>query len=165
VIEGDIVLMAQEARKRGSVAEEEVLEEVEELEEELDDEDEESGKSYTERKGRATPGKRSRQEATEERGNFVVRFFRGIRGYLRGVKEELEKVVWPTREELIRLARIVLIVTLFAAVVLGTMSFFFNELFIQGFNNNIVFLAFFVGVGVLYFAAGRLFKNRDTSSY
>jgi len=164
VIEGDIVLMAQEARKRGNVTEEEMLEEVEELEEELDDDDE-SGSSHTERKGRATPGKRSRQEATEERGNFVVRFFRGIRNYLRGVKEELEKVVWPTREELIRLARIVLIVTLFAAVVLGTMSFFFNELFIQGFSNNIVFLGFFIGVGVLYFAAGRLFKNRDTSPY
>jgi len=157
--------MAQEARKRGNVTEEEMLEEVEELEEELDDDDE-SGSSHTERKGRATPGKRSRQEATEERGNFVVRFFRGIiRNYLRGVKEELEKVVWPTREELIRLARIVLIVTLFAAVVLGTMSFFFNELFIQGFSNNIVFLGFFIGVGVLYFAAGRLFKNRDTSPY
>ena len=156
--------MAQEARKRGSVAEEEELEEVEELEEELDD-DESEGKGYTERKGRATPGKRSRQEATEERGNFVVRFFRGLREYLRGVKEELEKVVWPTREELSRLARIILTVTLFAALVLGVMSFVFTELFVQGFNNNIVFLLFFVGVGVIYFVVGRILKSSDTSPY
>jgi preprotein translocase subunit SecE len=165
VIEGDPVLMAREARKRGSVVEEEVLEEVEEIEEELDEEEEESGKAYTERKGRATPGKRSRQEATEEKGNFVVRFFRGLANYFRGVKEELEKVVWPTREELIRLSRIIIIVTLFAAVVLGIMSFIFNELFIQGFNNNIIFLLFFIGVGVMYVVVSRFFKRSDTSSY
>ncbi|HRF94478.1 MAG TPA: preprotein translocase subunit SecE [Aggregatilineales bacterium] len=157
--------MAQEARKRGSVAEEEELEEVEELEEELDDDESDGKGGYTERKGRATPGKRSRQEATEERGNFVVRFFRGLREYLRGVKEELEKVVWPTREELSRLARIILVVTLFAALVLGVMSFVFTELFVQGFNNNIVFLLFFVGVGVIYFVVGRILKSSDTSPY
>lgn len=157
--------MAREARKRGSVVEEEVLEEVEELEEEVDDEEEPSGKGYTERKGRATPGKRARQEAAEEKGNFVVRFARGIANYFRGVKEELEKVVWPTREELIRLSRIIIVVTLFSALVLGIMSFVFNELFIQGFNNNIIFLLFFVGVGVIYVVASRLFKNSDTSSY
>lgn len=154
--------MAQETRKRGSVAEEEVLEEVEELEEELDEE-ESSGKAYTERKGRATPGKRSRQEATEEKGNFVVRFYRGMINYLRGVKEELEKVVWPTREELTRLSRIIISVTLFSALVLGILSFLFNELFIQGFNNNIVFLLFFVAVGVLWFVANRFYKDSDTS--
>lgn len=157
--------MAQEARKRGSVVEEEVLEEIDEVEEELDGDEDASGKAYTERKGRATPGKRTRQEASEEKGNFVVRFFRGIANYLRGVKEELEKVVWPTREELIRLSRIIIVVTLFAAVVLGIMSFIFNELFIQGFNNNIIFLLFFVGVGVIYVVASRLFRNSDTSSY
>jgi len=155
--------MAQETRKRGSVAEEEVLEEVEELEEELDEEDESSGKAYTERKGRATPGKRSRQEAVEEKGNFVVRFFRGIANYLRGVKEKKKKVVWPTREELIRLSRIIISVTLFSALVLGVMSFLFNELFIQGFNNNIVFLLFFAVVGVLWFVVARFTKNSDTS--
>ncbi len=159
--------MAQEARKRGSVAEEEVLEEIDEVEDELDgDEEDASGKAYTERKGRATPGKRARQEASEEKGNFFVRTARGIANYFRGVKEELEKVVWPTREELIRLSRIIIVVTLFSAVVLGIMSFIFNELFIQGFNNNIIFLLFFVGVGVIYVVVSRFFKrNSDTSSY
>lgn len=162
--------MAQEAieknsgrRRRGNVAEE-VLEEVEELEEEIDEEEEQDkGSAYTERKGRATPGKRTRQVEAEDRGNFIVRFFRGIRNYLRGVKEELEKVVWPTREELIRLSRIILIVTLTMAIALGILTFLFNELFKLGFENNVVFLLFFAGMGVLFFIGSRVFRNSETS--
>ncbi len=148
-------------RRRGNTAEDVLDEEVQELEEEMDDDDE-SGASYTERKGRATPGKRSRQVETQEKGNFIVRFFRGIRNYLSGVKEELEKVVWPTREELIRLSRIILIVTIFTALVLGALSILFNELFKIGFENNLVFLFFFAGVGVLYVIGSRFFKSTDT---
>ncbi|MCL4253047.1 MAG: preprotein translocase subunit SecE [Anaerolineae bacterium] len=128
----------------------------------MDDEDDEAGVSHTERKGRATPGKRSRQVETQEKGNFIVRFFRGIATYLRGVKEELEKVVWPTREELLRLSRIILIVTIFTALVLGALAILFNELFKIGFENNLVFLAFFAGVGVLYVIASRFLKSSDS---
>lgn len=161
--------MAQEAiekksgrRRRGNVAED-VLEEVEELEEVDEQDDNEKGSAYTERKGRATPGKRNRQVEAEARGNFIVRFFRGIRNYLHGVKEELEKVVWPTREELVRLSRIILIVTLTMAVALGILTFLFNELFKLGFENNGVFLLFFAGVGVLFFIGSRVFRNSETS--
>lgn len=89
-----------------------------------------SGSSITERKGRATPGKRSKQD--QERSNFIVRTFRSIRNYLVGVGDELDKVVWPTRPELIHLARIVVMVVLAAAAVLGVVSFLYNELFILG---------------------------------
>lgn len=149
-------------RRRGNTAEDVLDEEVEAIEEEMDDDDDESGVSYTERKGRATPGKRSRQVETQEKGNFIVRFLRGIRNYLRGVKEELEKVVWPTREELIRLSRIILIVTIFTALVLGALAILFNELFKIGFENNLVFLFFFAGVGILYVIGSRFFKSTDT---
>jgi preprotein translocase SecE subunit len=44
----------------------------------------------------------------------------GIAGYLRGVWEELKKVVWPTRDELLRMTGIVIAtVVIFAALVGG----------------------------------------------
>ena len=44
----------------------------------------------------------------------------GIAGYLRGVWEELKKVVWPTRDELFRMTGIVIAtVIIFAALVGG----------------------------------------------
>lgn len=151
-------------RRRGKALAEEVIEE-EEMLEETDDDDDASSKGITERKGRATPGKRSRQEATEHRGNFIVRFFRGMRNYLVGVQEELDKVVWPTREELLRLSRIILVVTVFTAIILGIMAFVFNELFRQGFENNLLFLFFFIGVGVIYVVANRLAKRSNSLPY
>jgi preprotein translocase SecE subunit len=44
----------------------------------------------------------------------------GLAGYLRGVWEELKKVVWPTRDELLRMTGIVIAtVIIFAALVGG----------------------------------------------
>ena len=44
----------------------------------------------------------------------------GLAGYLRGVWEELKKVVWPTRDELLRMTGIVIAtVVIFAALVGG----------------------------------------------
>jgi|HubBroStandDraft_1064217.scaffolds.fasta_scaffold574529_2 preprotein translocase SecE subunit len=45
----------------------------------------------------------------------------GPLGYLRGVWEELKKVVWPARDELLRMTGIVIVtVIIFAALVGGT---------------------------------------------
>jgi preprotein translocase subunit SecE len=45
----------------------------------------------------------------------------GPLGYLRGVWEELKKVVWPARDELVRMTGIVIVtVIIFAALVGGT---------------------------------------------
>ena len=39
--------------------------------------------------------------------------------FLREVRDELKKVVWPTREEIIRLTGVVLLVSLFVGLFLG----------------------------------------------
>jgi preprotein translocase SecE subunit len=89
-------------------------------------------------KGRATPGRR--QQQTEEEAP------RGIVGrtvdYLQGVRSELNKVAWPNREQVITLFRNVLIVTILAAIILGAISFGFNELFAIGLSQPIVFVVF-----------------------
>ena len=53
--------------------------------------------------------------------NRIVRYYRETVG-------ELKKVVWPTREEALRLTRIVLIVISVMAVILGTADYLFGEL-------------------------------------
>jgi preprotein translocase subunit SecE len=105
------------------------------------DEDADGDKGITEGKGRATPGKRTRS-TKKEGGNFITRSFRGMAAYLSGVQDELDKVVWPTREELVRLSRIVIAVTIASAIMLGFIAFIFTELFILGLDNEWLFLAF-----------------------
>ena len=54
--------------------------------------------------------------------NAVVRYYRETVG-------ELKKVVWPTREEALRLTWIVLVVITIMAIILGAADYLFSELF------------------------------------
>jgi len=54
--------------------------------------------------------------------NAIVRYYRETVG-------ELKKVVWPTREEAIRLTWIVLVVITIMAIILGTADYLFSQLF------------------------------------
>src|SRR5215207_5718867 len=65
-------------------------------------------KGITAPKGRATPSRRREEEEEDEGGNIVTRTSGGLREYLEGVRSELKKVAWPTREEVTRLTIIVL---------------------------------------------------------
>ncbi|MBI5668159.1 MAG: preprotein translocase subunit SecE [Chloroflexi bacterium] len=137
-----------------------------EVDDELDnDEDEAPVKGITERKGRATPGRRTQEiEATQSEGNFITRTVRGLREYFQGVRSELQKVVWPTREETRRLTTIVLTVTIASAIVLGIISLLFNELFTLGLRSPLVFGVVFVLIlgGFVYYLRT---NNRRTPSY
>lgn len=103
-------------------------------------------------KGRATPGRRQHEaEDSAPRG-----FFGRIVDYLQGVRAELNKVSWPTREQVIELTRNVLIVTVIAAIVLGLITFGFNELFAIGLQQPIVFIVFgAVVAGLTFFVINR----------
>ena len=45
--------------------------------------------------------------------------------FLRETKDELKKVVWPTRQEVIRLTFVVILVSLIVGVFLGGLDFVF----------------------------------------
>lgn len=139
-------------RRRRASAEEEVEEEY----------DEERGLS--EAKGRITPGRRNRA-AVQEEGNFITRPLRGILEYFEGVRDELRKVTWPTREELRRLTVIVTIVTIASSLILGAIAFAFTELFVLGFANEIVFVIAGVVAVLGYFAFQRYLKNSENLPY
>lgn len=53
----------------------------------------------------------------------------GVRRYLRETRSELDKVVWPTRNEATNLTIVVIAVTLAMAILLGAMDLLFQEAF------------------------------------
>lgn len=101
-------------RRRRRKVEEDEAADIEEIDEEEDDD----ARGLTERKGRATPGRRTTVEVAQT-GNVVTRPLRGALGYLEDVRSELGKVTWPTRAETIRLTTVVLVVSIAAALALG----------------------------------------------
>ncbi len=54
--------------------------------------------------------------------NAVVRYYRETVG-------ELKKVVWPTRQEALRLTWIVLVVIILTAILLGSADYLFSQFF------------------------------------
>lgn len=49
-------------------------------------------------------------------------------GFLKEVRDELQKVVWPTRDEIIRLTGVVIIVSGVVAIFLGGADFILTKL-------------------------------------
>lgn len=134
--------------------------------EEPEEEEGEPEKGVSARKGRATPSRRTiadEEKATE--GNVVTRSFGSIIEYFDGVRSELAKVTWPTREETRRLSILVLVATLISAIVLGLISLAFTELFRIGLNSPTIFLVVFAVVGAVGFIIYQRNKGGSTSSY
>lgn len=119
--------------------------------------------AITTKKDRPTPSRRD-EEDEDEGGNFVTRAGSGLVGYWQGVRSELAKVAWPTRDEARRLTTIVLIALVAAALTLGLISVAFTELFRIGIDSPWVLF----GVMILGIAAGVIFNrisNRRTTTY
>lgn len=126
-------------------------------------------KGLTEGKGRATPSRRKGEitgaGVATPSGNAVTRFFGGIVDYFQGVRSELEKVTWPTREETNRLTRIVLVVTLASALLLGGLSILFTEVFNLGVTRPWIFILVFVAFLGLLAAYARFAGQSETPEY
>jgi len=48
--------------------------------------------------------------------------------FLKEVRDELNKVVWPSRDEVIRLTVVVIVVSLIVGFYLGTLDYIFTKL-------------------------------------
>ncbi len=144
----------QTGRRRRSLLSRNRPEEIEEEEQdELVDE-----RGVTTGKGRVTPGRRN-QDDDDDTGNVATRGFGRVREYFDGVRSELQKVVWPTREEAQRLTIIVLVATIASALALGVITLIFTDLFRVGLESPIILLAVMV-LGLI----GGFFFNRYTSN-
>lgn len=74
-------------------------------------------------------------------------FLGGIRTYLTEVRNELNKVSWPSREDVMNLTRIVLIVTAITSVGLGLLSIGLTIFLDQfGLDNPLILAILFVAI-------------------
>jgi preprotein translocase subunit SecE len=48
--------------------------------------------------------------------------------FLKEVRDELKKVVWPTRDEIIRLTGVVILISVIVGIFLGTTDFILTKL-------------------------------------
>jgi len=124
----------------------------------------EDQKGITASKGRPTPSRRQMEEESEVvQGNFFQRSVATLREYFAGVRTELTKVTWPTREDTRRLSIIVIVVLIISSIVLGIISFLFTQIFQVGLSNPIILLLIMlggVGLGVLI---ARMVRVRTTT--
>lgn len=66
--------------------------------------------------------------STESQAVKAASSWEGLGPYLRGVREELGKAVWPTRPELIQLTQIVLGIIVSMAIFCGTADYVLGQL-------------------------------------
>ena len=65
-------------------------------------------------------------------GNRLVGWVDPTRGFLIGVREELRKVTWPTREELIKATRMIVVLSIVLGLVIGLMDWLLQLILVGG---------------------------------
>jgi len=54
------------------------------------------------------------------------------RQFLVGVREEMKKVTWPTREELVKATRMIVILSIFLGITIGLMDYVLQLILVEG---------------------------------
>ena len=70
--------------------------------------------------------------AAEPQGGRLQRAARAVVEYVRAARSELEKVTWPSREELVTATRIVLILALVFGLVIGVADWGLSKILVDG---------------------------------
>jgi preprotein translocase subunit SecE len=121
-------------------------------------------KGVTAGKGRPTPSRRQmEEEADEVHGNFIQRTVAGLREYFSGVRSELQKVTWPTRQDTRRLSIIVIIALIISSIVLGLISFAFTRIFSVGLTTPIILILIMAAGAGLGWLVTRMVRVRSTT--
>lgn len=100
-------------------------------------------------------------EQKKREGNLIQRVGGDLREYVEGVRSELRKVTWPTRDEATRLTIIVIIALIITAIVLGAVVLLFTELFRVGLDSPLVLIVFMLVAAVVGFVINRA-QNRSS---
>jgi len=65
-------------------------------------------------------------------GNRVTGWVGQTRGFLFAVREEMRKVTWPTRDELIKATRMIIILALLLGVAIGLLDWVLQLILVEG---------------------------------
>lgn len=111
--------------------------------------------AITERKGTATPGRRTRKikkGKPEPQGNTITRPLFQVIDYFADVRSELNKVAWPSREDTRRLTILCINVTIASAIFLGILAVIWSEFMRIGLNPGYAWMLLAVIVAMVGFA-------------
>ena len=64
--------------------------------------------------------------------NKLVGWFDRTRSFLTAVGDELRKVTWPTREELIKATRMILVLSIVLGITIGLMDWVLQLVLVEG---------------------------------
>ncbi|MDQ3136419.1 MAG: preprotein translocase subunit SecE [Gemmatimonadota bacterium] len=64
--------------------------------------------------------------------NRVTGWVDKSRHFLAGVRDELKKVTWPTREELIKATRMIVILSIVLGITIGLMDYLLQLILVEG---------------------------------
>jgi preprotein translocase SecE subunit len=67
-----------------------------------------------------------------QRSNRVTGFFHRTTGFLVAVREELRKVTWPTRPELIKATRMIIVLSIVLGLTIGLMDWLLQLILVEG---------------------------------
>jgi preprotein translocase subunit SecE len=65
-------------------------------------------------------------------GNRVTGWVGQTRGFLVAVREEMRKVTWPTRDELLKATRMIIILALLLGVAIGLLDWVLQLILVEG---------------------------------
>ncbi len=125
--------------------------------------EEQATSAMTEKKGKATPGRRTRKvkkTKNEPQGNAVTRPLYLTVDYFGNVRSELNKVAWPNREDTRRLTILCINVTIASAIFLGILAVIWSEFMRIGLNPGNAWMLLAVIVAML---AGAFYMIRRGS--
>jgi preprotein translocase subunit SecE len=65
-------------------------------------------------------------------GNRVTGWVGQTRGFLVAVREEMRKVTWPTRDELIKATRMIIVMAIALGIAIGLMDWLLQLILVEG---------------------------------
>ena len=73
-----------------------------------------------------------RVQVAPQASNRLVGWVGRTRGFLTAVRDEVRKVTWPTREELIKATRMIIVLSIVLGITIGLMDWLLQVILVEG---------------------------------
>ena len=67
-----------------------------------------------------------------QRSNKLTGWFHRTTGFLTAVRDELKKVTWPTRPELVKATRMIIVLSILLGLTIGVMDYVLQLILVEG---------------------------------
>ena len=68
----------------------------------------------------------------QQSSNKLTGWFHRATGFLVSVREELKKVTWPTRPELIKATRMIIVLSIILGLTIGLLDWVLQQILVEG---------------------------------